>query len=63
MKNTTKWLEEHRSKDKTNWPIIFLEMNEEKFSLISQAALVLGMNMEEFCNYALESKLEEINEA
>jgi hypothetical protein len=47
------WLEDFRKKDKDNWKPMKIDFSNHELSIIKKAAEALGMNEEEYINYAL----------
>ena len=58
MIDAQQWLKEFRNKDKTNWETFEVELEDDEFVKAKQAASILGMNVEEYCNYALVKALD-----
>lgn len=59
MIDTAKWIEEFRSKDKTNWVNIEFDLEEDELDKVKQAAVILGMDFEEYVNYAVAKLIDE----
>ena len=59
MIDTAKWIEEFRSKDKTNWVNIEFDLEEDELDKVKQAAAILGMDFEEYVNYAVFKLIDE----
>ena len=59
MIDITKWIEEFRSKDKTNWVNIEFDLEEDELDKVKQAAAILGMDFEEYVNYAVSKLIDE----
>ena len=58
MIDAQQWLEEFRNKDKAGWGTFEVELEDEEFVKVKNAASVLGMNVEEYYNYALIKALD-----
>jgi hypothetical protein len=58
MIDAQQWLKEFRNKDKTNWETFEFELDDDEFVKTKHAASILGMNVEEYCNYALVKALD-----
>ena len=52
--NIEKWLEDFRARDSERTSVIELDLTEEELAKLERAAASLGMNIDEYCNYALE---------
>jgi len=52
--NIDKWLEDFRAKDKERTSVVELDLSDEELATLERAAASLGMNLDEYCNYALE---------
>lgn len=55
MIDPASWLAEHRSKDKSKWPSIDLELEDKEYDSIKQSASDLSMDIEEYVNFVLTS--------
>ena len=59
MIDSKQWLAEFRAKDKTNWVTFEVELDDLATEKIKTAASMYGMDLEEFCNYALSNAMDE----
>lgn len=59
MIDSKQWLAEFRAKDKTNWVTFEVELDDLETEKIKTAASMYGMDLEEFCNYALSNAMDE----
>lgn len=58
MINKDEWLEKHRAADKTDWVSFDYECDDDDLEKIKEAADSLGMDLNEYFNYALALTLD-----
>ena len=63
MEDLNKWLEEHRATDKSDWETIEIELQDDELENFKESAKALGMDFNEYYNYAVVLMLEKYDKS